>query len=110
MKFLNKIFLIGYIGNKPNINSYNKNYIFKFSISTINQNKTIWHNITFFNKNKKIINIIRKGNLIFIEGRINYIKWKNKKGFWIYKTEILCNNLKLLHYKNKKIIYNLIPY
>ncbi len=106
---MNKVFLIGYLGNNPEQIESDKATIVKFNLATSrgkNENKhTEWHRIiAFYNTAKLIKQYLNKGDLIFLEGTIHYSNYE-KNGNKMYSTEIICNTFRILKsssFKNNK--------
>jgi single-strand DNA-binding protein len=106
MAGLNKVILIGNLGQEPEITTAQSgNQIAKFSIATsdgmrdkqTNEVKTEWHRCVAFGKTAEIIgNYVKKGSTISIEGSIQYGKYDNKDGATVYTTDIICNRVVLL--------------
>jgi len=97
---MNKVFLIGYLGNNPEQIESDKATIVKFNLATSrgkNENKhTEWHRIiAFYNTAKLIKQYLNKGDLIFLEGTIHYSNYE-KNGNKMYSTEIICNTFRIL--------------
>jgi single-strand DNA-binding protein len=60
------------------------------------KNNTQWHNVIIWNNMCEIQKMLGKGDLIYIEGRLNYRKKVDAVTF----TEIVAKNLRILHKKN----------
>ena len=59
--------------------------------------KTEWHNLVFWRKSAELANqLLTKGKLIFVEGKITTRKWKDNNEVDRYTTEIVVNEFKLL--------------
>ena len=107
MGSLNKVLLIGNLGKDPEL-KYAQNGIatLKFSMATTEKyndksgeliEKTIWHNVTIFGKLAESINkYLKKGQQVYIEGRINNGSYKDQEGNTRYTSEIIANNVVLL--------------
>jgi single-strand DNA-binding protein len=102
---MNKILLVGNIGNAPEIFKFeNGNVKTSFSVATKEswkdkqsgewQEKTTWHNIVMYRETK-----LQKGDLVSIEGKITYRSYEDKDGNKKYTTEIVSDVAKLLHRK-----------
>lgn len=60
-------------------------------------NQTQWFNLVFWNKKVELVeNIVKKGVLITIEGKLNIQAYTDKKGEQRFGTEIVVNNLELV--------------
>jgi len=59
--------------------------------------QTQWFNLVFWNKKVELVeNIVKKGCLITIEGKLNTQSYTDKKGEQRFNTEIVVNNLELV--------------
>jgi len=102
---LNRISIIGRVGKAPEVRvSADGMAIAKLTVATSFKKKdkteeTEWHSITLFDKMAQIINnYVKKGNRIFIEGRVKTDMWE-KDGVKHYKTGIIGENIILLEPK-----------
>ena len=69
--------------------------------SGVKQEKTEWHNIVFFKRLAEIVGeYLKKGSLIYVEGRITTEKWTDKEGKDRYTTKIVANEMKMLSSKS----------
>jgi len=102
MAGLNRVTLIGNLGQDPEISHANSGLaIAKFSLATSDARpdqdgnvKTEWHRVVAFGKTAEYIeNWIKKGATVCVEGRISYGKYENKEGQTVYTTDIICNNM-----------------
>ena len=105
-KSINKVILIGHIGNAPEVR-YTKEgtLIASFSLATHElqndeKNHTEWHNIIAWGKIGEFVDqYIKKGQLVCIEGRLKTRKWTAKEGHTLSKTEIISTNVVTLAWK-----------
>jgi single-strand DNA-binding protein len=108
---LNKVTLIGNLGNDPEIRSTTGgNRVASFSLATSRswnnqqgekQEKTEWHKCVVWNsKGSQLADIVeryvKKGDKIYVEGRIEYRQWTDKEGQTRYMTEINVRELLML--------------
>lgn len=95
MPSLNKVMIMGHVGQDPEINSGRNCDIAKLSVATQrgygDDAKTDWHRCVCFDDTR--INFIedhvKKGDLVFIEGSINYGKYENNDGDTVHTTDIV---------------------
>src|SRR4026209_964808 len=100
---LNKVTLIGNLGNDPEVRSTTGgNRVATFSLATSRswddaagskQEKTEWHRcVVWDTKSSQRADIVeryvKKGDKIYVEGRIEYRQWQDKDGQTRYCTEI----------------------
>ncbi len=102
-KGINKVILIGNLGQNPETRYMsNGNTITHLNIATSeiwkdkntgeNKEKIEWHRIVLFGKLAEIASeYLHKGSQIYIEGSLQTRKWKDKKGYERYITEIIVN-------------------
>lgn len=108
---LNKVTLIGNLGNDPEVRSTTGgNRVATFSLATsrawndaagAKQEKTEWHRCVVWNtKNSQLADIVEKyvhkGDKIYVEGRIEYRQWQDKENQTRYTTEINVRELIML--------------
>ena len=100
---LNKVMLIGNLGNDPEVRSTTGgNRVATFSLATSRtwndasgskQEKTEWHRCVVWNsKTSTLADIVekyvKKGDKLYVEGRVEYRQWQDKDGQTRYSTEI----------------------
>jgi single-strand DNA-binding protein len=108
---LNKVTLIGNLGNDPEVRSTSGgNRVATFSLATSRswndasgskQEKTEWHRCVVWNtKSSQLADIVeryvKKGDKLYVEGRIEYRQWQDKEGQTRYSTEINVRELIML--------------
>ena len=108
---LNKVMLIGNLGSDPEVRATpGGNRVAQFSLATsrtwndqsgVRQEKTEWHRCVVWNtKGSSLADIVeryvKKGDKIYVEGRIEYRQWQDKDGQTRYSTEINVRELILL--------------
>ena len=105
---VNKVILIGRLGKDPEIRSTpSGSTVAKFSMATDEsytdragerQDRTEWHNIVAWDKLAEICGqYLRKGKLIYIEGRLRTDSWDDKEtGQKKSRTEIVARDMKML--------------
>ena len=61
------------------------------------QERTEWHNITFFGRLAEIAGeYLKKGSQVYVEGRLQTDKWQDKQGNDRYTTKIIANEMQML--------------
>ena len=108
---LNKVTLIGNLGSDPEVRSAaGGNRVANFSLATSRswndqngnkQEKTEWHRCVVWNsKSSQLADIVekyvKKGDKLYVEGRIEYRQWQDKDGQTKYSTEINVRELIML--------------
>ena len=99
---LNKVFLIGRLGNDPDIKStQNGKSVAILSLATSEswkdkntgekKEKTEWHRVVIFNEG--LVNVVqkylKKGAQVYIEGQINTTKYTDSNGQEKFSTQIV---------------------
>ena len=107
---VNKAILVGHIGNKPEgrYTSSGTSTV-SFSLATnefwIDNDKekkerTEWHNIVAWNKLADFVTeYLQKGQLIYIEGKLQTRTYKDKDDVQHWKTEVISNVITPLEWK-----------
>lgn len=110
---LNKVMLIGHTGDEVKMHYFEGgNCIGRFPLATNDSyvNKTTgervvsteWHNIVVRNKGAEICEkYLKKGDKVYIEGRLKTRKWQDDQGNDRYSTEIQCTDFTFLTPKNE---------
>ena len=105
---VNKVILVGNLGQKPEIRYTQTNTaVATLSIATSEswkdkdsgeqREKTEWHRVVFFGKLAEIAEqYLGKGSQLYIEGKLQTRKWQDKDGNDKYTTEILGNEMNML--------------
>ena len=108
---LNKVTLIGNLGADPEVRSTSGgNRVATFSLATSRswtgasgekQEKTEWHRCVVWNsKSSQLADIVerycKKGDKVYVEGRIEYRQWQDKENQTRYSTEINVRELIML--------------
>lgn len=108
---LNKVQIIGRVGKDPEVRyATNGDAIANFTIATSERykdkqtgeavEKTEWHNVSAFRRLGEIVGeYVRKGSLIYIEGKIQTRKYE-KDGVTHYATGIVASEMKMLGSKD----------
>ncbi len=103
---LNKIELIGNVGQEPKINDVGESKVIKFSLATSEtfkdksgtlKEEVTWHNIVAWN-NKGMLdfNLIKKGQCLSIVGRVRNNKYTSSDGQERNYNDVLANKIELV--------------
>jgi single-strand DNA-binding protein len=106
---INRITLLGFVGNQPEITNTEKTKIARFSIATSEtfkdksgekKTESIWHNVVIFGKLADVVeNYIKKGSQLYIEGKqVNRSFEKDGKKYYI--SEVISNKIEMLGSKS----------
>jgi single-strand DNA-binding protein len=104
---INKVILIGNLGADPEIRyTQDGTPSASFTVATTEkwkgkdgqmQEQTEWHKITAWRRLAEICGeYLSKGSRVYIEGRLQTRKWKDKEGNDRYTTEIVAREMKML--------------
>ena len=104
---LNKVILIGRLGKDPEVRYMpNGEAVCNFSVATSEswkdsngqkQERTEWHSITMYRRLAEIAGqYLKKGGLVYLEGRIQSRKYEGKDGIERTAYDIIANEMKML--------------
>lgn len=105
---VNKVILIGNLGKDPEVRympsggavascSLATSESWKDKQTGEQQERTEWHNLTFFGRLAEIAGeYLKKGSQIYVEGSIRTEKWQDKEGKDRYTTKIVVNEMQML--------------
>jgi len=99
---MNKVILIGFVGNDPTTATFNNGDKEKAVFSLATSEKfgekvyTTWHKVVAWNQLAKIVmNLLKKGSHVAVEGRIVYREVDND-GTKQYFTDIVAESVRVL--------------
>lgn len=102
MASLNRVTIIGNLGRDPEIRTVGSNKVANFSVAASEswkdkgtgekKERTEWVNVVVWNEQlvKIVEQYVKKGNQIYIEGKLQTRKWE-KDGVERYSTEVVLN-------------------
>jgi single-strand DNA-binding protein len=104
---VNKAILVGRLGRDPETRyTSGGQAVCNFSVATDEtykdrngerQKRTEWHKIVVWGKQAEIAQqYLRKGSLIYVEGRIQTRQWDDKEGHKRTSTDIVATNFRML--------------
>ncbi|PLX00029.1 MAG: single-stranded DNA-binding protein [Marinilabiliales bacterium] len=104
---VNKVILVGNVGKDPDVRYLESgaavaNFPLATSETYKNRNgekvtNTEWHNLVLWRGLAEIAEkYVKKGTLLFVEGKIRTRSWEDKEGTKRYTTEIVADNMQLL--------------
>jgi single-strand DNA-binding protein len=107
---INKVILVGHVGKDPEVRYLDNNTpVASFTLATNETYKnkngekvtnTEWHNIVLWRGLAQVAEkYVKKGNMLFIEGKIRSRSWDDKDGIKRYTTEIIADNMQMLDKK-----------
>lgn len=104
---VNKVILIGHLGQQPELRQTQKGIPFtSFSLATNRNFKTAqgeekeetdWHKATVWGKlGENCVKYLTKGSRVYIEGELRMESWKDKDGIMRKSPEIVVEEIKFL--------------
>ncbi len=106
---MNKVMLIGNVGKAPDVRYYEADQaVAQVALATTERGYTLqngtqvpdhtdWHNLVFYRNLAKIVEkYVKKGDKLYVEGRIRYRSYDDRQGNRRYVTEILVENMEML--------------
>ncbi len=110
MASVNKVLLVATLGKDPEVRqAQNGNAICNLSAATSRkykdaqgnaQEETEWHRISLFGRSAEVAGqYLKKGSMVYIEGRLHTRKYTDKQGIERYVTEIIGENMQFLDKK-----------
>jgi len=126
MSGINKVILIGNLGNTPELGQTSKGLaVCNFSIATSEQwndkatgekkERTEWHRICVFGRLSEIASTyLTKGAKVYIEGKLQTRKWEANDGQDRYTTEVIVSGfggvMQMLDKKEQVVHEDDIPF
>lgn len=104
---INKVILIGNLGRDPEVRRLESGAaVAKFSVATSEsykdkndewQKTTEWHDVVCWrNLAERVERDLKKGSLVYVEGKLTHRKWQDKEGNDRYTTEVLANTFRMM--------------
>ena len=103
---VNKVIVVGNLGADPEVRDLPSGQkVASLRVATSEQwtdrasgekrDRTEWHTVSVFDQNaaQYAQNYLRKGNKVYIEGRVETRKWQDQSGADRYSTEIIVNQI-----------------
>lgn len=107
MGSLNHVQLIGFLGGDPEVKyTQSGTAVANLSLATTErwtskegekQEKTEWHRLVAWRKTAEVMGeYLRKGSMIYVQGRLETRKWQDQSGQDRYTTEIVVDRFQFL--------------
>ena len=106
---MNKAMLIGNVGKDPDVRYYEQDQaVAQVSLATTERGYTLqngtqvpdhtdWHTVLLWKRLAEVVErYVHKGDKLYVEGRIRYTSYDDKKGQRQYATEIWADNIEML--------------
>lgn len=107
MSSLNKVMIIGRLGADPDVRYTQSNTaVANMSVATTDrykdrngelQENTEWHRVVVWNRLAEICQqYLKKGSLVYFEGKLETREWEDKEGQKRYTTEVKAFSMQML--------------
>lgn len=109
---VNKVIIVGNVGQEPDIRYVESNVCvanltvattekgYTLANGTKSPDRTEWHNIVAWRATAQYIEkYVKKGDLVYIEGKLRTRTWNDKSGIQRYITEIYTDTFMVLNSK-----------
>jgi single-strand DNA-binding protein len=102
---INKAILVGNVGKDPVTKQVGESTVCNYTLATTDRRfkdadgkpRTEWHNITAWGKLAEITaQYVTKGQLLYIEGRIQTRSWVDDAGNKRYVTDVIADQMEML--------------
>lgn len=106
---MNKVMLIGNVGKEPEVRYVDQGVaVARITLATTERGYTLqngtqvpdrtdWHNVILWRKLAEIVEkYVHKGDKLYIEGRVRYTTYDDKRGVRHNLTEIWAENMEML--------------
>ena len=104
---VNKVVLVGHLGGDPETRyTPSGAAVANFNMATNEswrdangelQDKTEWHRCVMFGKSAELAGeLLKKGQLVYLEGKLQTRNWEDKDGVKRYTTEVVCDMFTML--------------
>lgn len=103
---INKVILVGNLGADPQINDLPSgqkvanirvatSVNWTDRVSAEKRERTEWHSVTIFDPNtvEYVSKYLKKGDQVYIEGKLQTRKWQDQSGTDRYSTEVVVNSI-----------------
>ncbi len=112
---INKVTLIGNMGMDPEIRHLESGVMVgRFSLATNESYKdkegnwqklTEWHNVVVWREQAETVEkYYKKGNMVYVEGKISYRKYQDKDGVERYATDIVASTIRSLEKRESSAV------
>ena len=111
---MNKVMLIGNVGMEPEVRYFEADScVARVRLATTEKgyvlqngtrvpDRTDWHNLVFYRKLAKVVEqYVHKGDKLYVDGRLQYSQYDDKRGIQRTATEIIVDNMEMLTPKSQ---------
>lgn len=115
---LNKVMLIGNVGNDPEVryldqNAQNPSRVASFRLATSERRRdqnnevkefTEWHNVVAWGRNAELVEkYVKKGAQLYVEGSLRTRSWDGRDGQKHYVTEVRAEIIQMLSRREQTV-------
>ena len=113
---MNKVMLIGNVGREPEVRYVDQGVaVARFPLATTERGYTLpngtqvpdrpdWHDIVLWRRLAEVVEkYVHKGDKLYIEGRVRYTNYDDKRGIRHQRTEIWVDNMEMLTPKQQSV-------
>lgn len=104
---INKVILVGNLGKDPEVRYLEGNVaVARFPLATNEnyrdrngnwQTRTEWHDVVLWRQlAERAEKSLKKGSMVFVEGKLTHRKWQDSQGQDRYTTEVVASLLRIL--------------
>lgn len=106
---MNKVMLIGNVGTEPDIRYFEADQaVATLRLATTEKGYTLqngtkvpdrtdWHNLVFYRRLAKVVEqYVHKGDKLYVDGRLQYRQYDDKRGIQRQATEIIVDSMEML--------------
>ena len=114
---MNKVMLIGNVGVEPEVRYYEADQAvatlrmattekgYTLQNGTRVPDRTEWHNIVFYRRLAKVVEqYVHKGDKLYVEGKLQYRQYDDKRGIQCTVTEVIVDNMELLTPRSQSVV------
>jgi len=110
---MNKVEIQGFLGRDAEVKTFESGRtLVSMSVATNESYKnakgewvttTTWHNVTYWkNKKEEATDFLKKGEMVYVSGKLNTRKYTDKNGQEKYITEVVANKLEQVKVETEK--------
>lgn len=119
---INKVTLVGRLGKDPEVRHFDNNSsVCNFTVATSESytdregkriEQTEWHNLAIWRKGLVDVaeKYLKKGHLVYVEGKLRTRSWDDQSGNKRYTTEVVVDSFKMLEKRDSNGGDDSLPY
>lgn len=101
MSYINEATVMGNLGADPILKTFPGGIVScRVSIATTENTNITWHKVVLFGKLAEVVHhYMKKGDKLWVRGKIKYNKFKTKEGELRQTTDIIAQSIKIIRTK-----------